>query len=264
MYHGLGMSISAAVVVLNELENTRSQESIDRCVNHARKFKEKCVENTLLMANGTPVIGHAKGMIHYAWDDRKGGDIAMKAASRTTGVITAALPAAVGGGLLLGPVGAVGAGAMAGMGGGFGMDVTTSFVDSAVHGEVRFSGALASVEKMLTSQDASSCIDGLFGTITTPAGDAVLGATVGVTVASVMEAAAAGSPAGSSAVGRAVSSCDPVSGAPGTGPGHALTEASQVGVLTLADAPGGLSSIARTSVHSAVSLPSTTASTDLC
>ena len=58
--------------------------------------------------NGVPVVGHIKGGIHYACGDKDGGDQAMKAASRTTGVLGGGAV-----GILGGPAGMI-AGGVAG------------------------------------------------------------------------------------------------------------------------------------------------------
>ena len=55
------------------------------------------------------MLGHVKGIIHYAVGDNEGGDEAMKAATRTSGVIAGGM----GGFIVGGPVGAV-AGGMSG------------------------------------------------------------------------------------------------------------------------------------------------------
>jgi hypothetical protein len=60
--------------------------------------------------NNIPIIGHAKGIVHYVCGDEEGGDKAMKAATRTTVV----MGAGAGGFLVAGPVGAVVGGAGAG------------------------------------------------------------------------------------------------------------------------------------------------------
>ena len=61
---------------------------------------------TLNIADGIPVVGHAKGIVHYACGDVKGGNKAMKAATRTTAV----MGAGAGGFLVAGPAGAVASG----------------------------------------------------------------------------------------------------------------------------------------------------------
>ena len=72
------------------------------------------------IADGIPVVGHAKGIVHYACGDVKGGNKAMKASTRTTAVMTAG----AGGFVVGGPVGAVAGGVTAGSG----WDVTTAVV----------------------------------------------------------------------------------------------------------------------------------------
>jgi hypothetical protein len=64
------------------------------------------------LANGIPVVGHAKGAIHYMCGDKEGGNQAMNAATRSI---------VVGGGGIVGfctagPAGTALAGAAAGMG----------------------------------------------------------------------------------------------------------------------------------------------------
>ena len=57
---------------------------------------------------GVPIVGHIKGGIHYACGDKDGGDNAMKAASRTIGVVGGGAV-----GILGGPAGMI-AGGVAG------------------------------------------------------------------------------------------------------------------------------------------------------
>lgn len=59
----------------------------------------------VLTADGIPVVGHAKGLVHYAVGDTEGGNSAMKSAIRTTGTMAAG----AGGFLVGGPVGAIAA-----------------------------------------------------------------------------------------------------------------------------------------------------------
>jgi len=99
----------------------------DVAVDTAKNAGEAVVD----IADGIPVVGHVKGGIHYAVGDREGGDKAMKAASRTVGVI--------GGGILGmagGPAGAI----AGGVAGGAVMDGVITGTDSLVHGEFRPSG----------------------------------------------------------------------------------------------------------------------------
>jgi hypothetical protein len=79
-------------------------------------------------ANGTPVVGHAKGLYHYATGDKAKGNACMEAATRTTAVIGAgAVTGGAGAGL------AVGAGV--GIGAGIGFDTAATGVDMLVNGD---------------------------------------------------------------------------------------------------------------------------------
>lgn len=62
--------------------------------------------NTL---NSVPVVGHVKGLIHYYYNDKEGGDKAMRSATRSAAVWGGATA-----GALAGPTGAIAAGAAAG------------------------------------------------------------------------------------------------------------------------------------------------------
>jgi hypothetical protein len=37
------------------------------------------------VADGVPVVGHVKGVVHYVAGDTEGGDKAMRSATRSTG-----------------------------------------------------------------------------------------------------------------------------------------------------------------------------------
>lgn len=106
------------------------------------------------LVNAIPVIGHAKGGVHYLCGDRNGGDEAMKSSSRTIGV--------VGGGLLgalAGPAGVVG-GAMAG---GQLVDGAATAVEYAIHGEYRPNGPGGALVEGIRKGDAGIAFDGAFG-----------------------------------------------------------------------------------------------------
>ena len=96
------------------------------------------------MADSVPVIGHAKGTIHYICGDREGGDNAMKAASRTIGVAAGG----IGGFVVGGPIGAV----AGGISGGAAMDAIISGADSAVHDEKRLYGHLYALDRAIAGK----------------------------------------------------------------------------------------------------------------
>jgi len=102
--------------------------------DEVEKIQKEYDKEMLGMLNGIPVVGHIKGGIQYAMGDKKGGDEAMKAASRTVGVIGGG----VAGFCVGGPVGAI----AGGITGGQAVDGLTTGIDSAVHGEYRPNGVL--------------------------------------------------------------------------------------------------------------------------
>jgi hypothetical protein len=97
------------------------------------KFINATKENVECILNGTPVIGHAKAMAHYVMGNPKAGNKAIKAASRTVGVLTGATLGMAAGG----PAGAFGGGIV----GGIYVDGITTQVESAITSEYRPNGA---------------------------------------------------------------------------------------------------------------------------
>ncbi len=61
------------------------------------------------VVNSVPIVGHIKGMVHYACGDTERGDAAVRSATRTTVVLGAGVA-----GALAGPAGAVAAATAAG------------------------------------------------------------------------------------------------------------------------------------------------------
>ena len=92
------------------------------------------------VTNAVPVVGHIKGSIHYAVGDKEGGHQAMKASSRSVGVVSGG----VGGFFLGGPVGAV----VGGIAGGATMDSITTGVESLIHDEYKPNGFLRSIDNI--------------------------------------------------------------------------------------------------------------------
>ncbi|CAG8550978.1 3860_t:CDS:1 [Ambispora gerdemannii] len=107
-----------------------------------------CVSN---FVNGIPVIGHIKGGIHYAFGDNEGGNEAMKSSSRTVGVI--------GGGVCGFFLGGPPVAALGGVAGGQTLDVITSVIDSAVHGELRPNGSWAAVGQAIKNPNSGNVFD---------------------------------------------------------------------------------------------------------
>ena len=117
--------------------------------------------------DGVPVVGHAKGAIHYFVGDEIGGEKAMKSASRIVGV----LAGGAGGFVVGGPVGAV----AGGMAGGAAADAIISGVDSAVHNEWRPYGQIAAWDAVSNAKTDDEIIEGIIGGLATPAFDALGG-----------------------------------------------------------------------------------------
>ena len=110
------------------------------------------------LVNGAPLVGHAKGVVHYVCGDREGGDRAMKSASRTTGVIMGATA----GFMMGGPAGAAAGGVV----GGAVTDGITTGVDSAVHNEFRPAGIVGQATNLHSNpRDPGQWVD-VAGTVT--------------------------------------------------------------------------------------------------
>eukprot|EP00918_Siedleckia_nematoides_P073814 GHVU01161244.1.p1 GENE.GHVU01161244.1~~GHVU01161244.1.p1 ORF type:complete len:435 (-),score=28.30 GHVU01161244.1:1526-2830(-) len=130
--------------------------------------------------NNVPVIGHIKGAIHYACNDKKGGDRSMKSASRPVGTIAGG----VGGFFVGGPVGAVAGGIY----GGLCMDTVISGSDLAVNGdEAEGSGYFTALKQAVDASDPGGIFDGVFGVVATAIGDAATGYAAGKAVQTVRD-----------------------------------------------------------------------------
>lgn len=89
-------------------------------------------EFILCFINGTPGLGHAKAIAHYKMKDYEECNIALKASTRSAGVLLAAYL----GMLLGGPLGPMALGLL----GGITMDLITSLIESFVTREIRPNG----------------------------------------------------------------------------------------------------------------------------
>jgi len=104
------------------------------------KFINATKESVVCILNGTPVIGHAKAMAHYVMGDSQAGNQAMKAATRSMGVITGGTIGMTVGG----PVGAF----AGGIAGGASVDAITTKVESAIANEYRPNGVFYLKERI--------------------------------------------------------------------------------------------------------------------
>lgn len=116
-------------------------EGDSRKVKYLRKKQE---EAWLSIVDSTPVVGHVKGIVHYAQGDAEKGDACMISASRTTAVTVATVFTAGSGALVCGLTAASA---------GLGTDIVTTTVDSAVKKEFRPAGFCAAVNRAVETKD---------------------------------------------------------------------------------------------------------------
>lgn len=128
------------------------------------KFINATRENIECILNATPVVGHAKAMAHYVMGNPKSGNKAMKAASRSAGVLTGATLGMAAGG----PAGALGGGIV----GGMYVDGITTQVESAITSEYRPNGVFYLYDRINKKEATTSevfdavagfALDGLAG-----------------------------------------------------------------------------------------------------
>ena len=72
----------------------------------ALETQKYCVKGLSNVVDSVPLVGHAKGAVHYALGDTEGGNSALLAATRSSAV----LAGGIGGGIVGGPVGAIAGG----------------------------------------------------------------------------------------------------------------------------------------------------------
>jgi hypothetical protein len=147
-------------------------------VDGALETQKRCGKGLLNAADGIPVVGHAKGLVHYIAGDTEGGNKAMKCATRSTAVIGGG----IGGFVVGGPVGAV----AAGIGAGAAMDTTTTVVESAIRDEYSPSGYLAAIENAIKNPSAG----GIFDLAVMPVFDGLAGYSAGQAYNKISNAAA--------------------------------------------------------------------------
>ncbi|CAG0903251.1 unnamed protein product, partial [Darwinula stevensoni] len=145
-------------------------------VDGAIETQKRCGQGLLNVADGIPVVGHVKGLVHYAVGDTEGGTKAMKTATRSTAVIGGG----IGGFVVDGPVGA------AGIGAGAAMDTTTTAVESAIRGEYCPSGYLGAFANAVKNPNPG----GIFDLAVMPVFDGLAGYSAGQACNRITTAAA--------------------------------------------------------------------------
>jgi hypothetical protein len=137
---------------------------VDGAAETQKLFLRSTVDTVNGVLDSTPVVGHVKGLVHYAFEDEDGGNRAMKAATRTTLVMGAGAVGMLAGG----PVGAV----VAGIDAGLATDLTYMVA------EEKPNGALCTAIDVLANQespDSGQVFDALFGATAGVAMDGVAG-----------------------------------------------------------------------------------------
>lgn len=128
------------------------------------KFINATKESVVCILNGTPVIGHAKAMAHYVMGDTQSGNQALKASTRTMGVISGGSIGMAMGGPTFAFAG--------GIAGGATVDAISTKVESALTNEYRPNGVFYFKERIEKGEvtaaeafDAASgfAMDGLAG-----------------------------------------------------------------------------------------------------
>ncbi|CAG0903252.1 unnamed protein product [Darwinula stevensoni] len=147
-------------------------------VDGAIETQKRCGQGLLNVADGIPVVGHAKGLVHYAVGDTEGGTKAMKTATRSTAVIGGG----IGGFVVGGPVGAV----AGGIGAGAAMDTTTTVIESAIRDEFSPSGYLAAIHNAVKNPNPG----GIFDLAVMPVFDGLAGYSAGQAYNKITTAAA--------------------------------------------------------------------------
>lgn len=104
------------------------------------KFFNATKESVVCILNGTPVVGHAKAMAHYVMGDSQAGNQALKAATRTMGVLTGGTVGMAVGGPTLAFAG--------GITGGAAVDMVATKVESAIANEYRPNGVFYIKDRM--------------------------------------------------------------------------------------------------------------------
>ncbi|XP_063851226.1 uncharacterized protein LOC135094787 isoform X1 [Scylla paramamosain] len=159
-------NVLAAPINMVVHENKRDYKKVKELEDSYLSAASSC-------ADGIPVVGHVKGVVHYAMGDVDKGNRSMEASTRGVAVL--------GAGIVTGGLGAgVAAGAAAGIGAGVAYDATATIVDDAVNGEgatLHGSIALARAEKMNTKEFVGGIL-GIAGDGLTGAGGAQVGKNI--------------------------------------------------------------------------------------
>jgi len=167
----------AAGVTLGQVDalNKATEHLARGTVHHVSFAGEETGKAAIGLLDGTPVVGHLKGAIHYAVGDTEGGDQVMRSASRTIGVIGGGVVGIAGGG----PAGMVAGGAL----GGAAADGIITGIESSIHGEFRPSGQIETVNRLAThTGDDQALVGSIVQGLVTTSLDGLTGFSTGTKV----------------------------------------------------------------------------------
>merc|ERR1712172_31211 len=147
----------AAGVTLGQVDalNKATEHLARGTFHHVSTVGEESAKAAIGILDGTPVVGHIKGAIHYAVGDTEGGDSIMRSASRTIGVI----------------------------GGGAAADGIITGIESGIHGEFRPSGQIGTVNQLAThTGDDQALVESIVQGLVTTSMDGLTGLAAGTKV----------------------------------------------------------------------------------
>lgn len=142
----------------------------------ALDLQKKFADDMQRIVDSIPVAGHNKGGIHYALGENEEGDEAMKAASRSTGVVIGG----VGGMVAGGPVGAV----AGGIAGGAAVDGIITGSEHLINNEYKPYGYVAAGEHVVDAIGGKRnlTVEQGFDMAMMPVGDGLAGYAAGRTI----------------------------------------------------------------------------------
>ena len=166
----------AAGVTLGQVDAlNRATEHLARgTVHHLSTTGEESGKAAKGILDGTPVVGHMVGALHYVAGDTEGGDRIMRSASRTIGVLGGGVVGIAGG-----PAGMV----AGGIAGGAAADGIITGIESSIHGEFRPSGQIGTVNQLAThTGDDQALVESIVQGLVTTSLDGLTGFSTGTKV----------------------------------------------------------------------------------
>ena len=139
----------------------------------SNRLKESYKNTASSFADAIPVVGHVKGVVHYAMGDTDAGNKSMEASTRTAAVLGAGIATGgLGGGLVLGATAGITTGAV--------YDTTATLIDKGVNGDkasLHGVAKLADINEMNPNELVGSLM-GIAGDAMTGAGGAKIGKSI--------------------------------------------------------------------------------------